>query len=153
MAFWTFLIILICEIFCLLWGNFVACLFFFFPSFLPHSLFHPSFFLLKEINCFLIVVRYVCAVYYTISSMRWHPFMRNSLKTNTQHLKNIFLNTTVELDCMKYNLKTGNRNKFQSMFLNTRVLGSMTGSCGHWGDENPVWKISTLFLPFTEVLC
>lgn len=60
------------------------------------------------------------------------PFHEKFIKnSNTRHLKNIFLNTTIELDCMKYNLQTGNRNKFQSMFLNTRVLGSVTGNCGH----------------------
>lgn len=65
----------------------------------------------------------------------------------------MYLNIQMELDCIKYNLQTGNRNKFLSMFLNTQVLGSVTGNCEHWADENPVWKIITLFLTFIEILC
>ena len=146
MAFWTILITLICEIFYLLWGNFLACLFFF--LFLPPSLSLSSFFLSFKRNQLLSHCCKICMCCllhnfeYEMASS--HEKLINS--SNTRHLKNIFLNTTVELDCMKYNLQTGNWNKFQSMLLNTQVLGSVTGSCERWVGENPVWKIIALFL-------
>lgn len=121
---------------------------FFFFLFLPPSLSLSSFFLSFKRNqllshCFKICM--CCLLHnfeYEMASS--HEKLINS--SNTRHLKNIFLNTTVELDCMKYNLQTGNWNKFQSMLLNTQVLGSVTGSCERWVGENPVWKIIALFL-------
>lgn len=127
MAFWTFLIILICEIFCLLWET--LWLPFFFPVFLPPSLSLSPFFLSSKRNQLLsrCKICMCCLLHnFEFEMASFHEkFIKNS---NTQHLKNIFLNTTVELDCMTYNLQAGNWNKFQRMFLNTQALGPVTGN-------------------------